>query len=350
MLYKIIKNKTFKIIYICSVFSNKFIILLVVLVLFCTSLIFINLLTGYENISLCDLFLSEDETKRLIISYRFNKIFAVVLAGISLPVSGFLLQELFKNPLAESSILGISSASALSVSLIIFFGGSYWLLEYPLLSNWMLAIGAFLGALIVSIFLLLTIKKIKNISMFIIIGFLISSFCGSIISMLQFYSQSEKLKQYVFWSFGSFEGLTSMQLIIYALFIVLGLFLALMSVKNLTGFLLGEEYAKVLGVSVISMKACIILSVCFLSGSTTAMLGPIVFIGIIIPHFCRQIWNPASLWNQIILNIWVGVGFMLIVSLVMSYTQLPVNILSSIIGVPTILVMILKTNSKTNFN
>jgi iron complex transport system permease protein len=263
-------------------------------------------------------------------------------------VSGFLLQELFKNPLAEPSILGISSASALAVAFIVFLGIPRLFVHLQWLSGWLLILSSFIGALSVSLFLMFISKGIKEVSTFIIIGFLVSSFCGSIISAFQFYSQSETLKQYVFWSFGSFEGLSEIQVIVYSVSVLAGLFFSFLSVKKLIGFLLGEEYARVLGVNITALKIRVILATCLLTGSTTAMLGPIVFIGLIIPHFCKQIWNPASLWAQILLNIFMGTGFMLVVSLIMAYTQLPVNILSSIIGVPTILFMILKNKLKNS--
>ncbi|MDR2121722.1 MAG: iron ABC transporter permease [Flavobacteriaceae bacterium] len=322
--------------------------LLAIIILSCLALFLVNLLTGFENISLLDFFYSKDETKRLIISYRLYKTLAVVFAGISLPVSGFLLQELFKNPLAEPSILGISSASALAVAFVVFLGIPQSFVHFWWLSGWTLIFSSFTGAFVISLLLLSLSKEIKEVSTFIIVGFLISSFCGAIISVLQFYSQSETLKQYVFWSFGSFEGLSEAQIVVYFTCVITGLFLAFLSVKKLIGFLLGEEYAKVLGVNIAKLKMLIILSVCLLTGSTTAMLGPIVFIGIIIPHFCRQIWNPASLWSQILLNIFSGIGFMLIVSLIMAHTQLPVNILSSVIGIPVILFMILKNKLKNS--
>lgn len=222
------------------------------------------------------------------------------------------------------------------------------MVSFEWLSGWVLIVSAFAGALLVSVLLLFISQGIKEVSTFIIVGFLISSFCGSLISTLQFYSQSEVLKQYVFWSFGSFEGLSGIQILVYGICVISGLFLAFFSVKKLIGFLLGEEYAKVLGVNMTRLKIWIVIAVCLLTGSTTAMLGPIVFIGIIIPHFCRQIWNPADLWAQIILNIFSGIAFMLLISLIMSYTQLPVNILSSLIGVPTIFFMILKMRLKNS--
>jgi iron complex transport system permease protein len=326
--------------------SKRFILLIIILLISCILLFIVNLLTGFENITLYDLFFTQEETKNLIISYRFNRASAVVLAGISLPVSGFLLQELFKNPLAEPSVLGITSASALAVALVIFSGGGVILLNYQWLGGWLLIISSFIGALLTSLLLLFIAKGIKNISTFIIIGFLLSSFSGSLISTLQFYSQSESLKQYVYWSFGSFEGLSGKQILAFAICTVTGLVPAFISVKKLIGFLMGEEYAKVLGVNMTKLKVNILIAVCLLTGSTTAMLGPIVFIGIIIPHFCRQIWNPSALWIQINLNILIGSLFLLLISLIMSYTQLPVNILSSLIGVPTILFIIFKDRNK----
>ncbi|MDR3271968.1 MAG: iron ABC transporter permease [Flavobacteriaceae bacterium] len=327
-------------------FSKKISAIITFFVLFCAVLFVFNLFMGFADISFSDFFSSADETKELIINYRINKTLSIILAGITLPVSGFLLQELFKNPLADASILGVSSASALAVALIIFLGIPQFFINNEWLSGWTLVMGSLVGSFLVSLLLLLITNLIKDVATFIIIGFLISSLCGSLVGALQFYSQSEELKQYVIWSFGSLSGLSNVQIMFFFICTVIGLFFAGLSVRMLTGFLLGEEYSKTLGINIKRMKIFIILAICFLVGSATAMLGPIMFIGIIIPHFCRQIWNPASLWIQLILNILFGIGFMLLLGIIMEWTQLPVNILSSVIGVPTILFMIFNSKFK----
>ncbi|WP_128332041.1 iron ABC transporter permease [Apibacter sp. HY039] len=337
----------YRIIIFVAMFSKKFILLLSALGLLCLFLFFANLLSGFENIKFYDLFYTSEETKKLIVTYRLYKTLAVFFAGISLPVSGFLLQEFFKNPLAEPSILGISSGSALSVAFIIFSGVPALLFNFEWLSGWILILSSLVGSVSVSLLLLFIAKNMRDTSTFIIVGFLISAFCGSVIGALQFYSESEALKQYVVWSFGSFEGLSKVQIIVYGFCTCLGLLPAFLSIKNLTGFLLGNNYARILGINMTILKLLIITSICLLTGSTTAMLGPIVFIGIIIPHFCRLLWNPAALWEQMILNILCGTGFMLLISLIIVQTQLPVNILSSLIGIPTILFMIVKNKFKT---
>lgn len=327
--------------------KHKFIILTILFLLAGIVLFFYNLSLGYSSLNFIDFIFPKNETEKFIISFRINKNLTIIFAGIALPVSGFLLQELFKNPLASPSVLGVSSASSLGVALLIFVGIPPFLKNSEFLSGWILTLSAMAGAILISLLLISIIKYMKDGATFIIVGILISAFCGSIIGTLQFYSASEALKQYVIWSFGSFSSLTTSQTWILFICILLGLLPAFISIKMLQGFLLGEQYAKVIGVNLSKMQLLIILSSCILVGSTTAMLGPIVFIGIIIPHFCRQIWNPSHLYKQLILNILVGINFMLIIGILLDLTKLPVNIISTIIGFPTAIFMIFNKRQKT---
>jgi len=313
---------------------KKFTILIYVFTFIVIILLYFSVQFGN---SVIDVFKNENS---VILHYRFYKAIAALLAGCCLPVSGFLLQELFKNPLAGPSVLGISSSAGLGVALVIFLGSNIFIIEE--FNQWILVFSALLGSFLCMIILFMISKKMNDKNSFIIIGFLISAFGSAFISFLEYISPSDKIKQYLVWSLGSFSGLSGEKLLIFTLFSFIGLIFALFSVQLLKGNLLGENYAKSLGVNLNKMKIYILLSTSILTGITTAFLGPIAFIGIIIPFFCRKLINPSKLWKQLILNILIGICFMLCINIISNYIMLPINILTSIIGIPVILFIILK--------
>lgn len=274
-----------------------------------------------------------------IFTLRLNKALAAIFCGIALPVSGFLLQELFKNPLAEPSILGISSFSGLGVAIVVFFLGNYLILEH--LTNWFLAFSAFFGALI-GLFILLVIHNfLRDKNTFIIIGILLSSLASSLISFLEYFSASDSIKQFIIWSLGTFSGLSNEKILVFFCLIFLGLMISFLILRLLQGYILGENYAKSLGISVKRMEILILISCAILVSSTTAFIGPIAFVGIVVPHFCRMIWKPSDIYKQWLLNILVGVCFMLIVNNLNSIFTIPVNIITSLFGIPVILYILI---------
>ena len=188
--------------------SNKVLVCIFLLILF----FLLNLKIGYSFISWKTIFdfildLSVNQTENLILNLRLSKIISVCLVGISLPVSGFLLQEIFKNPLAGPSVLAITPSSSLFVALFIFLGGTIYF-ENSLITNWLIVICSIVGAFLCLILLLLFRKRMNSASNLILIGFLISSFAGTIISILEYFSSNQEIKTYIIWSFGSFNGLT----------------------------------------------------------------------------------------------------------------------------------------------
>ena len=324
--------------------SNKVLVCIFLLILF----FLLNLKIGYSFISWKTIFdfildLSVNQTENLILNLRLSKIISVCLVGISLPVSGFLLQEIFKNPLAGPSVLGITPSSSLFVALFIFLGGTIYF-ENSLITNWLIVICSIVGAFLCLILLLLFRKRMNSASNLILIGFLISSFAGTIISILEYFSSNQEIKTYIIWSFGSFNGLTFDKIFVFTFFVFLGLFFAFQSVHSLKGISLGEIYGKSFGVNVSKLYFLVIISTCLLVGSCTAFVGPISFIGIIIPHFCRLIHNPSKLWNQFTLNILVGSVLLLFFLFISELIKIPINIISVLFGIPTMFLIIFKNS------
>ncbi|MCU7613633.1 iron ABC transporter permease [Chryseobacterium sp. GMJ5] len=320
--------------------SNKFKTLCFVLLVAIISAVMINLNTGFLDLNIQD-FLSKSINNQ-IAEIRINRVLVMLLAGISIPTSGFLMQEYFQNPLAGPDILGITSVASLSVAFYIFFSQHLILPEF--LQNSFLSLSSVAGSVMLMLVLLSVSNKFQDQSYLIIFGFLISALAGAIVSLLQFYAENQSLKNYILWSFGANNMVSGNQIGILSVLVLFGLVMSFKSIKPLIGNSLGTSYAQSLGVNLQRLKLLIIVASSILSASITAFLGPILFIGIIVPHFCRLIYNPAKLWQQWILNMFLGMLIMISFSIIAEKTQIPLNVISSVFGIPVILVMLLKQN------
>ncbi|MFC4382799.1 iron ABC transporter permease [Chryseobacterium rhizoplanae] len=320
--------------------SKRFKILCLLLAIAIIGGAIINLNTGFLSLSFQDFF--QDSAQSQIAEIRINRVLIMLLAGISIPTSGFLMQEYFQNPLAGPDILGITSVASLSVAFYIFFSHNILIPEF--LQNSFLSLAAIGGSLLLMLILLSMSNKFQDKSYLIIFGFLVSAFAGAIVSLLQFYAENQSLKNYILWSFGANNMVTRNQIYVLSVLVLIGLFFCFRSIKPLIGNSLGSSYAQSLGVNLKHLKLLIIGASSLLSASITAFLGPILFIGIIVPHFCRLIYNPSKLWQQWILNMFLGMLIMLFFSVIAEKTQIPLNVISSIFGIPVILLMLLKQN------
>ncbi|SEM36207.1 iron complex transport system permease protein [Chryseobacterium taichungense] len=320
--------------------SDKFRILCLVLFLAILLATIINLNTGFLSLKFQDFF--TETSQSLIAEIRVNRILVMLLAGISIPTSGFLMQEYFQNPLAGPDILGITSVASLSVAFYIFF--SYGISLPDFLQNTFLSLSSITGGLLLMFLLLSISNRFQDKSYLVIFGFLVSALAGAVVSLLQFYAENQSLKNYILWSFGANNMVSRNQIYILFVLVLIGLFACFKSIKPLIGNSLGVSYAQSLGVNLNQLKILIIVSSSLLSASVTAFMGPVLFIGIIIPHFCRLIYNPSKLWQQWILNMLLGMCVMLIFSIIAEKTQIPINVISSIFGIPVILVMLLRQN------
>lgn len=302
----------------------------------------INLNVGFMELDFSDFF-DANSPQNDIAQLRINRVLIMLLAGLSIPTSGFLLQEYFRNPLAGPSVLGITSMASLFVAIFLFFSQN-WLLpdfwQYGLMSGF-----SILGSLIILTLLLIVSQRFKEQSYIIIFGFLVSALSGAIISLLQFYAENQALKNYILWSFGGNNLVSLPQISLLSIFIFIGLFLSFKAIKPLIGLGLGENYAQSFGVNLALLKNLIIVASSLLSASITAFLGPVLFIGIIVPHFSRMIWNPAQLWHQWILNMLLGILIMEFFSIISEISQLPLNTITSLFGIPVIFLMMMKRSN-----
>ncbi len=317
--------------------SFRFLLIILVIAIACIALI--NLNTGFLSLSFKDFF-SETEQSSLA-AMRMNRVAAMLLAGVSIPSSGFLLQEYFRNPLAGPSVLGITSVASLSVAFYIFVSQDFILPSF--LQNSLLSISAIAGSLLLMLVLIVLSKRFQDGAFLIIFGFLVSALAGAVVSVMQLYAENQSLKNYVLWSFGANNQLSAQQLWVLAALVCIGLMVAFRSIRPLIGNALGEAYAQTIGVNLSSLKISVICASSILSASVTAFLGPVLFIGIVVPHFARMIYNPSHLWQQWLLNMLLGACIMLLFSCVSEWTQFPLNVITSLFGIPVILAMMLKS-------
>ncbi len=299
----------------------------------------VNLNVGFISLSLADFF--SDSSHSQIAQIRMNRILVMALAGISIPTSGFLLQEYFQNPLAGPSVLGITSVASLSVAFYIFFFHDFALPEF--LQNGFISIAAVTGSVLMMLVLISFSNTFQDKSFLIIFGFLVSALAGAVVALLQLYADNQSLKNYILWSYGANQQVSNYQLIILSVIVFIGLMVSFRTIKPLIGNTLGIQYAQSFGVNLTQLKYLIIISSSLLSASITAFLGPVLFIGIVVPHFCRMIWNPAQLWHQWILNMLLGIFIMELFSVISELIQLPMNVITSLFGIPVILLMLIKS-------
>lgn len=283
----------------------------------------------------------------IIQNYRLPKAFTAILVGSGLGISGLLMQTLFRNPLAGPFVLGISSGASLGVSLVFLgsglFGGVFSTL---LISKWSIVIAASLGSFLVLLAVLIVSSKVKDTMAILIIGLMFGSITAAVVSVLSYFSSAEQLQQYIFWGFGSVGNLSWQELFIFFLIYSVGIILSIISIKGLNTLLLGENYAKSLGLNIKQSRLIIIISTSLLAGTITAFAGPIAFIGLAIPHITRQVFNTSN--HKILLPavLLFGAIIMLICDsisqLPTSDYTLPINAITSLLGAPVVIWLLIR--------
>ena len=291
---------------------------------------------------------TSNETWQYIIQdFRLPKAITAVLVGSGLGISGLLMQTLFRNPLAGPFVLGISSGASLGVALVIlgagFFGATITSL---LISKWSIVIAASLGSFLVLLAVLVVSTRVRDTMAILIIGLMFGSITAAVVSVLSYFASADQLQQYIFWGFGSLGNLSWKEVLIFFIIYCFGILLSIASVKALNTLLLGENYAKSLGLSIKQSRLLIIISTSLLAGTTTAFAGPIAFIGLAIPHITRQIFNTSN--HKILLPAVFIIGAIVmlicdsIAQLPTSDYTLPINAITSLIGAPVVIWLLVR--------
>ncbi len=315
---------------------------------------FINLSIGSVSIPIDEIVsvfigngASKETWRYILIDYRLPKAITAMLAGGGLAISGLLMQTLFRNPLAGPFVLGLSSGASLGVAVLILgasaFGGFFGTL---LLSQWSLVIAAGLGSFLVLLAVLAVTFRIKDTMAILIIGLMFGSVTTAVVSVLSYFSDAEQLQQYIFWSFGSLGNQSWQGVSILSLCFLTGLLLSLFSSKSLNSLLLGENYAKSMGLHIKRTTFIIILATSILAGGVTAFVGPIAFVGLAVPHLVRQFFKTAN--HLVLLPAVLVSGSLLmlicdtIAQLPFSAFTLPINAITSLVGAPVVIWLLVR--------
>ncbi len=278
----------------------------------------------------------------ILLNFRLPKAITAILAGASLSVAGLMMQTLFRNPLADPFILGVSSGASLGVAIVMM---AATLLPVAFISSgWALIVAAIIGASIVLLLVVGVSFKVNNAITLLIVGIMFGSIAGSLVSVLQNFSNPDAIKLFVMWTFGSLSAVTWNYMQVLLPVVLIGIGMAFFLQKRLDGLLLGENYARGLGISIQQTRFLIVIASGLLAGGITAFTGPIAFVGVAIPHIARGLFRTSS--HKILLpaTVLCGASLLLICDIITqipTYT-LPINTVSALFGAPIIIWIILK--------
>lgn len=327
----------------------------------CVLFFLINLSVGSVNIPVSEIagsFFGEAFSKKsweiIVSGYRIPKAFTAILAGLALSISGLQMQTFFRNPLAGPFVLGISSGAGLGVALLVMAGSAFGLSFFSGgFGMWAVVFAASSGAILVLLLMSLTAWRVKDSMTLLIVGLMFGSLAGALISVLAYFSEAEQLKVFTVWSMGSLGGTQAGQLEIFLLICILGIIPVLIFIKSYNAMLLGEAYAKSMGVNIHRLRWAMIISTGILAGSATAFCGPIAFIGIAVPHMARLVFKSGD--HKILFPAAALIGAIVLLfcdamsQLPGSAQTLPINAVTSLIGAPMVIWLILKRNFSQEF-
>ena len=280
----------------------------------------------------------------IIFDFRLTKALTCILAGGALALGGLMMQTLFRNPLAGPDVLGLSSGASLAVAVVIMATGTGSLLFYHSFS---LALAASIGCAAIFLLVLAISQRIKDNVSLLLIGLMIGALTSSIVSVLQFVSRAEDQQYYLVWTFGSISSLNWPEIQILSLAFLVGISIALISVKSLNAWLLGDNYATSVGIKLKKSRVLIIIGTCILTGAVTAFCGPIAFVGLAVPHLARLVIDTTNHKILIPAVLISGASLMLFCDVLSQFPGsgfvIPINAITSLVGAPVVIWVIVRS-------
>lgn len=324
------------------------------LILFCLALTVGSVMIPLDAV--LSILLGEEAQQRswqmIVLNFRVPKTLTALLAGAALAVSGLKMQTLFRNSLADPFVLGISAGASLGVALIV-LGATQLQMELLIQLGGVGQLGIVLAAILGSITILMIVlsvaRKVRDNSILLITGLMFGYFTHGIVQILIYFSESEQVQQFQIWTFGSFRGVGWKELGIFSTVIIIGLLLSLLLIKPLNGLLLGEEYARSMGVPVDRTRWQVIFGTAILTGGVTAFCGPVSFLGIAVPHMCRSLLKSAD--HRVLLPAVIFTGaFIALLSEIIAQVPgqqitLPLNAVTALFGAPIVIRILLRQRS-----
>ncbi len=332
---------------------------LLLILLLIAALAMANLLLGTVDISSGEIFriLGGDRTDivhyNIIWKSRLPQTVTAIMAGAGLSVSGLQMQTVFRNPLAGPSVLGISNGAALGVAFVVLLSGQIGgvaLSQLGFMGDAALNVAAVAGALAVMGLIAWVSGRVQNSVTLLIIGVMIGYLATAVISVLKFFSVEEDVHAYVIWGLGSFARVSAGQVWLFAAIMAVLLPLSMLLVKQMNILLLGDRYARNLGINIQRSRLLIICSSGMLVAIVTAYCGPIMFIGLAVPHLCRGLWHTND--HRILMPATLLVGALLalfcnLVARLPGYEgALPVNSVTALIGAPVVATILFRKRNR----
>jgi len=278
--------------------------------------------------------------EQIVWQLRLPKMLTAILAGAALSVSGAMMQTLFRNPLAGPYILGVCSGASLGVALVTMLGT----LVACQMGSSAVAVAAILGSTAVLLLMLLVARKVRDNVSLLIVGMMLGSIAGAIVSVLQNIANPDALKLFIVWTLGSLGSVSGSQLAVMSAIVIVGMIIALMLIKPMNGLLLGENYARGLGIQVEKIRVWLVIATGLLAGGVTAFCGPIAFVGVAVPHIARGIMQTSNHRTIIPAAALIGADLVLICDILCSLSTypLPISTMTALFGAPVIIAIIVK--------
>lgn len=316
-----------------------------------------DLAIGTTDIALSDVWaaltggVTTDEYRTIVCELRLPKVVVAIAAGMALAASGLEMQTLFRNPLAGPYVLGINSGASLGVALFTLAAPVVGALSGSVFMRLGLTGMAWIGSAVILIIVMFLSRRIKNINVILILGMMLGSAISSVVGILQYLGTEESLKAFVVWTMGSLSTVTVDDLSVMLPAVVVGLLLAIVAIKSLNMLLLGESYARTMGLRVARSRVVIFLSTTLLAGSVTAFCGPIGFIGLAMPHLARMTFRTADHRVLMPASMLWGAVSMLICCVACDIVarggvMLPINTITSLLGIPIIIIVVLRNRNR----
>ena len=327
--------------------TTLFILLSLLLVI----LFVLDLLIGSVHIPLRDILGTlfggdvDASTRLIVLDIRLIKAIVAILTGMALSVSGLQMQTLFRNPLAGPYVLGISSGASLGVAIFILGMPLLGVATNSTLSSVGTAGAAWFGSALILAFVASVSTRIKDIMVILILGMMISSGVSAVVQILQYLSNEEALKSFVIWTMGSLGDVTTNQLHLMLPAVLLGLVVSVAVIKPLNLLLLGEQYARTMGLHVRRSRYLIFLSTTLLAGTVTAFCGPIGFVGLAIPHIARMLFSNADHRVLLPATALCGAVVLLGCDIISKCLTLPINTITALLGIPIVIWVVIRNKS-----
>ena len=326
-------------------------ILFAILTILALLLFAIDMMVGSVGIAARDVWAAltggecDPVTRKIILDIRLMKATMAILAGAALSVSGLQMQTLFRNPLAGPYVLGVSSGASLGVALFILGAPLLGAGGGAMMTTLGTAGAAWIGAAAILVIVASVSKRIKDIMVILILGIMIDSGVSAIVQILQYLSNEEALKSFVIWTMGSLGDVTTSQLALVAPVIVAGLAISISVIKPLNLLLLGESYARTMGLNIGRTRLLILLSTTLLAGTVTAFCGPIGFIGLAIPPVARILFSDADHRTLMPATALTGAVALLMCDIISKLLTLPVNTITALMGIPIVIWVVIRNKN-----